>query len=53
MGEKETYNMARKKAEAYAEHKMLDESSIRELEELLVSMTRWTLRRMRDIMPEI
>lgn len=53
MGEKETYNMARKKAEAYAEHKMLDDSSIEELTDLLVSMTKWTLKRVRDIMPKL
>lgn len=53
MGEKETYNMARRKAEAYAEHKMLDDSSIEELTDLLVSMTKWTLKRVRDIMPKL
>lgn len=53
MGEKETYNMARKKAEAYAEHKMLDESAIEELTNMFISMSRWTLRRIKDIMPDL
>lgn len=51
MGEKETYNMARRKAEAYAEHKMLDDSAIAELTEVLVSMSKWTLKRIKDIIP--
>ena len=53
MGTKEIRNRAEKMALKYAENKMLDYYAIKELEELLVKQTRWTLKRMKDVMPKI
>ncbi|MCQ2219768.1 MAG: hypothetical protein MJZ12_00160 [Prevotella sp.] len=53
MGTKEIRNRARKMAWKYAENKMLDYYAIEELEEILVKQTKWTLKRMRDVMPKL
>lgn len=53
MGTKETYSMARRKAEVYAKDKMLDDVAIEQLTEMFVSMSRWTLSRIKDIIPEL
>lgn len=53
MGTKETRNRVRSLADAYAKGKMLCPMDIEELEELLIKQTRWTLKRMRDVMPKL
>lgn len=53
MGEKETYNHARRLVLEYVDGKFLDDEAVNELVELMVKQTKWTLKRMRDIMPKL